>query len=408
MAATQIVCTNCGAKYRIPETFKGNRAKCKACGTVIDVAAQRATEATADAGEEKPAAAKPAAAKPATAKPAAARPASPRRSRTTKSSDSPTRPTRSSRRAEASEEPEEADSKPVSRPRRASSGSASSGGASKRSSSRGGSSRRGRAVAEDKKGNKGMLIGGGVLVLAAAVVGVIFFMGGDDAPAEEKIATAGEGQANAEQATQIEEGKQTTGTETPAGETPAAGQPVEAAGDEKGADPAAAEAAANESKEPAKDSKPARKKGEPITDPSQVFNPKTELEPMPWPADVSDEEKAVIEDLISDLADGGRAGIDAKKKLEALGYKPLAAIFNALREKDYMDSFDSMDAWELNKFMETTTKGANVPFRPVNIGEEVPLETADWNARIVKVWVTFVSHYSDAEKWDGLMEKRGK
>ncbi|MHC5064438.1 MAG: zinc ribbon domain-containing protein [Planctomycetota bacterium] len=415
MAATQIVCTNCGAKYRIPETFKGNRAKCKACGTVIDVAAQRAAEPAQEAGEERPApaAAKPAAAKPAAARPASARPASTRSSRTAKKADAKPVPSRSRRKPAASDESEDSESGTVRRPRRAGASSGSGRGSS-RGSARS-SSRRGRAAAEEKQGNKAMLIGGAVLVLALAVVGVIFFMGGDEEPAGEKVAGADSETMNANMADSAAANQAEAPAETPPGEAtegkPAEGEPVEAAGEEKSADPA--EASSEETKEPekaaepAKETKPARKKGEPITDPSQVFNPKTELDPMPWPADVTDEEKAIIDELISDLATGGRAGIEAKKKLEAMGHKPLAAIFNALREKDYMDSFDSMDAWELNKFMETTTKGANVPFRPVNIGEEVPLETADWNARIVKVWVSFVSHYSSAENWDKLMEKRG-
>ena len=38
------VCDNCGAKYRLPASFSGDKAKCKQCGSVIDVAAQKAFE----------------------------------------------------------------------------------------------------------------------------------------------------------------------------------------------------------------------------------------------------------------------------------------------------------------------------------------------------------------------------
>ena len=41
MSLIPIVCANCGAKYRLPETFKSDHAKCKKCGAVIDVAGQR-------------------------------------------------------------------------------------------------------------------------------------------------------------------------------------------------------------------------------------------------------------------------------------------------------------------------------------------------------------------------------
>jgi hypothetical protein len=47
-------CQNCGAKYKIPETFKGSKAKCKACGGVIDVEAARTTAATAGGGAPQP------------------------------------------------------------------------------------------------------------------------------------------------------------------------------------------------------------------------------------------------------------------------------------------------------------------------------------------------------------------
>src|SRR5689334_19564063 len=40
-ALLQIVCDNCGAKYRLPESFQNATAKCKQCGSQIDVAGQR-------------------------------------------------------------------------------------------------------------------------------------------------------------------------------------------------------------------------------------------------------------------------------------------------------------------------------------------------------------------------------
>jgi hypothetical protein len=41
----QIVCDNCGAKYRLPESFQNATAKCKQCGSQIDVASQRKASA---------------------------------------------------------------------------------------------------------------------------------------------------------------------------------------------------------------------------------------------------------------------------------------------------------------------------------------------------------------------------
>jgi len=57
MTVLQITCDNCGAKYKLPESFTGAQAKCQKCQSIIDVARQRAA-ALGGAGE----AAKPAAA----------------------------------------------------------------------------------------------------------------------------------------------------------------------------------------------------------------------------------------------------------------------------------------------------------------------------------------------------------
>ena len=50
MAHLAIQCQNCGAKYKLPETFAGDFAKCKACGSKIDVKAARSASS-----EEAPA-----------------------------------------------------------------------------------------------------------------------------------------------------------------------------------------------------------------------------------------------------------------------------------------------------------------------------------------------------------------
>ena|SRR5204863_3929321 len=60
MTAIPIVCDNCGAKYKLPETFSGPQAKCQKCGSAIDVARQRG-----GAADAVPAAARPAGARPA-------------------------------------------------------------------------------------------------------------------------------------------------------------------------------------------------------------------------------------------------------------------------------------------------------------------------------------------------------
>lgn len=376
MAATQIICTNCGAKYRIPETFKGNRAKCKACGTVIDVAAQR--DAETSAGPEVAAVAataKPAAARPARAKPADPRPRHSRRSAGSKTDEKKT--ARSSSRG--------------SRSPRSRAGSASSGG------------RRVRASAAKNSGNKGMLIGGGLLVVALAVIFVIYTqvvvpdqMGGDEGPTADQqqamnIAAADE-QARLDAAAKAAEEQ----------------AEADAATATKAAAAIAIEAAASKDQTAAAPTPAKRKKGEPITDASQVFDPKSAVEPVPWPADMSNDEIAAISEMIENFKGGGRAGIDAKKLLQELGHKALPGIVNALREIDYLDSFDVMTAWEFNKFMEQLTDGTNVGFRPILLGEPVPLDQADWNARIVVVWRKFALRFNNAEEWEKLMARNRK
>jgi hypothetical protein len=61
-------CSGCGAKYKIPETFTGSRAKCKKCGGVVEIPALEEQAAKV----EGPAAAAPAAKPGAARKPAVA------------------------------------------------------------------------------------------------------------------------------------------------------------------------------------------------------------------------------------------------------------------------------------------------------------------------------------------------
>ena len=62
-ALIQIVCDNCGAKYKLPETFTGSQSKCQKCGSVIAVDAQRQQSGAASAAARPAAGAKPAVAR---------------------------------------------------------------------------------------------------------------------------------------------------------------------------------------------------------------------------------------------------------------------------------------------------------------------------------------------------------
>lgn len=378
MSVLQIVCQNCGAKYKLPESFQGDKAKCKACGAVIDVAAQRAGGGSGGASSPKPAELKPAGAKPAAARP-------------TRSASSG-RAAGSSRGAAGS-----------SRGAAETSGGA---GSSRRSASASGGraagGRRGAAEATPKKkGNPALLIGG--IVVVVAIVVAVLMSGGDEPKPTEQTQTA-----------------QGTGgsTESNTGTTPAAAQQTPAESTSTGAG-AAPEAATPASEQPATEEAtqtPEPKKPEPakpapapakteVTTRADVFDPKT-LDALEYPAEVDSETQATIAEALQDLADGGVAGIRAKGKLEEIGWPAIFGIINYLRTLDYFDSDASMTAYELNRLLEAMAVGINVGYRPPQIGEEQSLEDVDWNAKTVKAWIRLPTKYPTAEDFDRLRQNR--
>lgn len=423
MTLAPIVCENCGAKYRLPETFKSPKAKCKKCGSMIDVAGQRSAPA-------EPAA-------------ASAAPDKPARTASTRS-----------RRESSRSSGEEAGGPRASRSGR----SGRSGSSSRRSGGRSGG-RRGRGGEEtEKKKGKGMLIGVGVLVLAAAGGGAFVLLGGpseaelaaqqaaEEQAAAEQAATeqaaalvtaiqaaldqSAEGVADPDQASTELAGFQSQLDEVSAMSAAAAEEATalfatfkdrvdqavaaKAAADKADAEAAAAEAAARQAAAPPPQA--AAETGEQeekwtsyvINDPSEVFDPMTETEPAPWPDYVTEEERAEIESLIADVARGGRASFAAKTKLEEYGHKALAAMVNRLREVNYTDSFDTMFAYEMNKMLERVTVTINAGFQDVVLGEEVDLRIAHWNASTVKAWLRLCDRYPTKEDWDRLMKSRAR
>ncbi len=374
MSVLQIVCQNCGAKYKLPESFQGDKAKCKACGAVIDVAAQRG--GGTPAAPSKPASAKPAAVKPASAKPAAARPARAAAGSRSGSSKAAT--------------------------------GAASGGTSRRAAGATGSARSGRAAggrrgAADaepkKKGNPALLIGW-VIVVVAIVVGILMSGGDDPKPnetqtaqgAETAKAAEGNGGGNAAKAAENTPPENTSATEpTPAVESttpPADETPKEVPAPKP---------------EPAK-STPAPAKTE-ITTRADVYDPKT-LDPLEYPAEVDAALQSEIGELLQDMADGGVSGIRAKGRLEEIGWPALFGIINHLRTIDYFDSSESMSAYELNRLLEAMAVGINVGYRPPQIGEEQSLEDVDWNAKTVKAWIRLPTKYPTPEDFDRLRQNR--
>jgi hypothetical protein len=381
MSVIQVVCQNCGAKYKLPATFAADKAKCKACGQAIDVAAQRAqppesTAATPVSAKAQPATAK---AQPATAKaqPAKARPAS-----------EPARPARagaasaSSRRAKGDAEGEGTD-KP---------------------------GRRGRGDKEKKKSGMSPAVIGGVLVgVGALVVGGILMFGGDK-PAEagksenqQSVASSGSGgTATNESAAKSGDGANPA-SPAPIDNAPATTEPA------GGTDTPAPTPKAPEATKPA-----AKPPGAPkFETKADIFDPKT-LEPLTYPDEVDAAIRAEIDEAVQAIdGTGTRAARRAKARLEELGYPALFGLTNRLRDIDYTTRDGTIMAYEIHRLMELIAKGTNTSFKQVD--DEPDLETADWNAKGVRTWQNFLQQNNTLEKYEAFqarkkaaLEKQGK
>ena len=361
-ASVTIVCANCGAKYKLPADFKSASAKCKGCGATIDVASQL----------------KAAAAPPAAQRPVAKAP-TPQPSKASPSTRDGARRERSS-----------------------ASGSAS---ASRRSS--GSSSRRGRdgAAGEtaEKKGGKGLLIGSVVGIVALGVVGYFVFVGGGKDPAGVVAAASSDPGANIKDAALTKPNAMQDAAKAEADalakELRDGAKPVTAGDKPEDKKPA--------TKKPAKApvTKPTEEK-KPLTA-DEVFDPRT-LPPLEFPAYVEPPLRDEINSLCEDLRNGGISGRRAKTRLEEIGHPALAGVINAYGKIDFRSPDQAMYAFEMNKLL-TNAFGAGVvstDFKPTQAGEEIPLETADWNAKTVNAWRRFWERHSDKAVWESMVAAR--
>lgn len=355
----QIACTNCGAKYKLPDSFQSDKAKCKACGSVIDVAAQRSSDPDS---AEKPAAAKPAAAK--------AKPATARRATAKASSDKP-------RRARAAaDDGDEAKPKRKGRTR--------------------GAGRSQRADMPPKKNNS-MMIGGSILGIAVIVVVLVFMLGGNgDEPANTESTAKDGGDPKAATTenggpTDADTNSNDTGTpEDASTPNPDDAQPTDAVA-EKPKTPKTIPAKPKPSKDP--QSK------------EEVFDPKRDLEELTWPDDIADQAEEYNE-LVQAVADGGFPALRAKESLQEGGRPAVFAIVNRMRQINYFDLYDTMNAFEFTKVLRAMTKDCYpVPFQMTD-EEDVPLAIAHKNALSVRDWHRMATkHAADADAWSALMTK---
>ncbi|MFN9276637.1 MAG: hypothetical protein ACK6D2_13020 [Planctomycetota bacterium] len=366
MTVYQIACDNCGAKYKLPETFAGKQAKCQKCGSVIEVQKQReAASAAAAAPAAKPAAAaRPAVdrCRPATAeaaKPAAARPA------------------------------------------RAGKADADDGGGKK-----------GRGEREKKKDNTMPITLAAVGLLAIA--GGAFFLLGGDKPAEAAKPTASPQQAKAEppkaEAPKAEAPKadapkvDAPKADAPKAEAPAAtpptGEPAKAESPAPAATPAVPD-------DPTRPKKPWERMRNAPTSIAEVADPKSDGV-VPWPPSIDDAKQGELRGLAEEAAGDGIRSTRAKNELEKTGGAAIFAVVEQLQKLDYKQAEPSMVGFDLNKLLETITGGVNMRYEPVDAGEAIPAAKAEWNTRTVKGWIEFAGRSVDQEAFDKARAERLK
>lgn len=387
MTVLQITCDNCGAKYKLPESFPGTQAKCQKCQSIIDVAKQRAAAQGGTSEAAKPAsAAKPAAAaKPAVDRSKAAAPAS-----------KPAAPSKPAGKAPA----------------------------------------RGKAAADDGddrgiiKPKKASMMpiylsAGGLLVIVLVVV--VMMTRGGDKPKTDTTAKAPDATKPADKPTDAAPNAADPAAKpadapapTPAAKpakssdpldpngdasaTPAPSEPK--AGDSKPADAAATEAPKTpEAATPAASGAASDEIVLPTGQKIRVSNPPASMDKVTdpksypevvWPPSITDEAKTEARDLVETAAtDDGVQGLRAIRKLESLGHPAVFAIVERLRLLDYKSIGGSQPANTLNRALQNITKSF-AGYAEVRLDWEMTPAIAEFNTRTVKKWIDALAKFQTA------------
>jgi len=371
------VCSGCGARFKIPESFQGSSAPCKKCDGVIKIGPAAAAAA--------PAAAKPAAAKPAAAP--AARPAA----------------------------------KPAAAP-----AATERGGGARRAGRDAGSRRGGRSGDEPKKGNPMLVVGGiaGVLVVGG-IVGFML-MGGDDKSG------GGGNTANAQSAGETTVADNTAGTAgnaagtagaTGTPETPGPNPPTSAGGSGTTAPvtPPSTDAPTKPADAPTTDPAVATPSGDVPAKTPDSPNPdgdiggevmsKFEFTALDKAPGTLDDEWTAIKELAAKLENSGKPRKRAMEKLVPYGIKAVPACINFLNGLDLTDSNQWVTGYEIAMFIQDklTSGTILIPYHG-----DFSTDPKEIN-RNHKVLTSIVSYWnaqtSDDLRWNALMakyeEKRG-
>jgi len=344
-------CSSCGAHYRVPATFKADKAKCKKCEGVVELGPVEspAKEDAPTAGPARKPAPKPAARKPAPSspKPAAPRPAA-------KAAPKSGTPRAGAREKDSVRAAAEAAADRVRNtgvrsgaPKKAEAGAAKAG--SGRSSSRGR-----RKPAPKKKGNPAVLIGGVVVVILIALGGFFLVKGGEGS--EAKAAET-----------------DTASVDAPANEA-ATEDPVEGA-EEAPAEEAAAEEEPEEA--PEEEKKPARDPKDPD---SIDLTTLPDFEQLP---ETSDDEWQQLVQLAANFTDpeAGAAGNRARVKLLEAGRTAFPALINRFRTLNFA-SDEGLNTGDLvQRLLMDICRGQNFDWRYTTEPGDVY-----FNKRVVELW----------------------
>lgn len=378
MTVLQITCDNCGAKYKLPESFTGAQAKCQKCQSIIDVARQRAAAQAGASDAAKPAAAaKPAsAAKPAVDRSKLGKPAEP--------------PTRTSGVHTSKPPTSKTPGKPAGK------ATPSRGRAAANDEDDG----RPQVMAAKKNSTMPVLLAGLALLVVAGVVVIVKMSGEKPKPEPTKEATA-----KAPEAPKAADASTPADASKPAAEAEKPAAPSDGPAKPKAEDSKPADATAKETEKPAETPAPAAPAGPAadeivtpagqtvrITNPpatmAEVTDPKNYPE-ITWPASIDDATKTEVRELAETAAtDTGLHGTRASNKLREKGHPAVFAIVEKLRTIDYKDVDATQGANLLNKTLEDmTNRVMSAGYVQIPPGFEITPALAELNTRTVKKWI---------------------
>ncbi len=336
MAHLPIQCQNCGAKYKIPETFPGDFAKCKACGTKIDVKAARDGQSTETETSSRT-----------STKRSTGGSRKPRQAAETKSSGRPTRD----------------EDKATARTGRR--------GAAARKRSDGDEEEGDRRGYEKKKDNSTVLLFGSLGVLAIVAIILVMVWSGEEGATKTTTAKKDAGSKNVA-------APKVAGADAKVTDT--GPEAEKAAADKAAADKAAADKAAAEKKKKAA-AKP--KISSEVKVAADVFKPSS-LDKLPNAEGTTEEDVTTINEQLDYLKEGGGLSfIRAPKKLQDIGAKMIPLAVNRMMTLDYSKAEDNQYAFAISHAIYGLTE-FELAFDPARIVDEFKLTQGHDNAKKVK------------------------